>query len=258
MMTQDRIHWLERPDDDFPYYRSKPVEIKAGQWWIVMIAVVVGFAILILPPTFLRGDITKFVPAILYSAIPLAALAYVAGRYWTAIFRPLRGSDFLWMIAFALLNLAVTLVSGSIINSIMDPTTNEAIAGAGSVGGASRPLLFARTAIQLFGEEVMSILPFLALMYWLVARRDMGRKAAIVVAAILVAVLFAVAHLHTYGWNFPQALIGVGTARIVLLLPYIMTKNLWVSAGAHILNDWIFLVVSILATASADAAGGGS
>ena len=71
-------------------------------------------------------------------------------------------------------------------------------------------------------------------------------KGAIVIAALVVAILFAAEHLPTYNWNFLQALMGVGVARIVLLLPYFMTKNLVVSAGAHILNDWMFFGVSIL------------
>ena len=38
--------------------------------------------------------------------------------------------------------------------------------------------------------------------------------------------------------NWAQALIGIGTARVLLTLAYIVTRNLWVSAGAHVLNDW--------------------
>jgi len=30
----------------------------------------------------------------------------------------------------------------------------------------------------------------------------------------------------------------IGGARLVLTLPYVMTKNIWVSTGAHIINDW--------------------
>jgi membrane protease YdiL (CAAX protease family) len=33
-------------------------------------------------------------------------------------------------------------------------------------------------------------------------------------------------------------LVGIGFARVILTLAYIVTRNLWVSAGAHIINDW--------------------
>ena len=37
-----------------------------------------------------------------------------------------------------------------------------------------------------------------------------------------------------------------GHARLILLLPYIMTKNIWVSTGAHILNDWTLFIIALL------------
>ena len=32
------LMWLERRDDDFPYYRGLPVEITPPRWWVVMAA----------------------------------------------------------------------------------------------------------------------------------------------------------------------------------------------------------------------------
>jgi hypothetical protein len=48
---------------------------------------------------------------------------------------------------------------------------------------------------------------------------------------------------------------GVGVARIVLLLSYIMTKNIWVSTGAHVLNDWATFAVSALSAVAAGSDG---
>lgn len=252
----ERFNWLERPNDDFPYYRGQPVAIGSRGWWIALLGVAIGFAILIgLRLPFLPGSLQGFVRAILYFAVPLSALALVAGRGWTAIFRPLRGWDFVLMVAFAILNIAVTLIVGKIMISVMETTANAGIQGVGVMAGTDRVLFFARTGLQLFGEEVMSILPFLALLYWLSGRLGLSRKRAIVIATLIVAGLFAAAHLPTYGWNVAQAVMGVGTARIVLLLPYIITKNIWVSTGAHILNDWIMFGVSILSAAAASGGG---
>ncbi len=247
----ERHNWLERPGDDFPYYRGRPVEIPTGGWLLVLIGVAVGFFVLTQGPRFASGLPARFLLAFLYSAIPLAALAIVAGGHWRALFRPLRGVDALWMIGFALLNIAVTLLVGQITVRVMDTTANSAIAGVGHMAGSDRLAFFALTGIQLFGEEVMSTLPFLALMYWLCGRGGIGRKTAIAIATLIVALLFAAEHLPTYHWNVLQTLMGVGVARIVLLLPYLMTKNLLVSAGTHILNDWIFFGISILAAATA-------
>ncbi len=59
-------------------------------------------------------------------------------------------------------------------------------------------------------------------------------------STLLIGVLFAAVHLPSYGWNVLQVLSGVGIARLVLTIPYIITKNIWVWTGAHILNDWAF------------------
>jgi hypothetical protein len=43
-----------------------------------------------------------------------------------------------------------------------------------------------------------------------------------------------------------QSFVIIGSARLVLSLAYMKTKNLWVSTGAHILNDWSLLGLSLL------------
>jgi membrane protease YdiL (CAAX protease family) len=44
-----------------------------------------------------------------------------------------------------------------------------------------------------------------------------------------------------------QCFLVIGTARLVLLTGYIVTKNIWVSTGAHIINDWLtFTVIVVL------------
>ncbi len=234
------IGWLERPNDDFPYYVGRPVEITGGQWWIVISAVAIGFAALILPPPFLRGPVTQIIPAILFFAIPLAALAWVAPSGWTAIFRRLRGRDFLLMPLFAALNAVVTIGIGSVVMKMLTPTSNAAMTGLATQTVQERALLFLKAVPQLFGEELLSILPFLAILYWLVSKRGMSRTGAVVLSTLLIGVLFAAVHLPSYGWNVLQVLGGVGIARIVLTIPYIITKNIWVCTGAHILNDWAF------------------
>lgn len=39
---------------------------------------------------------------------------------------------------------------------------------------------------------------------------------------------------------------GLVPIRIVLLLPYVITRNIWVSTGAHILNDWAIFGLGML------------
>ncbi|MDZ7936908.1 MAG: CPBP family intramembrane glutamic endopeptidase, partial [Rhodoferax sp.] len=50
--------------------------------------------------------------------------------------------------------------------------------------------------------------------------------------------------------NWAQCLLIIGSARLVLSLAYLKTRNLWVSTLAHIINDWVlfgggFLMMAI-------------
>jgi len=241
-----RIGWLESDGDDFPYYNGVPVGLSGIQWILVLLGVAAGFYVLThgfgsAVPT-LRG----FVPTVFYVLIPLAVLAFVAKRHWTALFRRIRGRDIWLMIGFAILNVIVTVASGFLFIDLDQATTNATVAGLADQSSGGLVLSYLLAAIQLVGEEIMTILPFLALLYLFANRMKTGRVAAIVMAWLITAVLFAIEHLPTYSWNFAQALAGVGVARLVLTIPYIMTKNLWVSAGAHILNDWIMFSVPLL------------
>lgn len=234
----DHVRWLERANDDFPFYRGKPVMITGGQWWFVVLSVAVGFLALIYSQPIFPTGILGFIPAILFVAIPLVALSICAGSGWKALFRRLRPVDFLWMFLFFILNYVVTIILGTLAVAMFAAEANPAGEIIQSSGSAEKVLFFLKAAVQLLGEELLVILPFLALLYWLVSKCGMGRTMAVALSALAVSVGFALVHLPTYQWNYGQALLGLVPIRIVLLLPYILTKNVWVSTGTHIINDW--------------------
>jgi len=255
--NRGRIAWLERDGDDFPYYDGKPVDLSGLQWISILIGVAVGYAALTTGFGVIHGAmlLKGFTTTILYVAIPLTVLAIVSKGHWTALFRKIRGGDVLMMIGFAILNIIVTLVCATLFINLDEATANPAVAGLSQQSTADIFIFYIRTLIQLFGEEVMTILPFLALLWFFTTRMKTGRVTAVLLAWVVTAVLFAAEHLSTYGWNFLQALTGVGVARLVLTLPYIITKNIWVGTGAHILNDWIMFTVSLLGAGAGEAAG---
>jgi uncharacterized protein len=41
-------------------------------------------------------------------------------------------------------------------------------------------------------------------------------------------------------------MVVIGSARMVLTLPWILTKNLWVSTGAHVIDDWLLFTITLL------------
>lgn len=232
---------------DFPFYNGRPVSLSGVQWLALLIGTAAGFALLIAPIGILRTLAGGVLPVLLFFGIPLATLAMVAGSAWTSLFRKPVMSDLLWMVGIAVANLIVSVAVVLAIRSIFEMNANPVggIIGDSSAGGLV--LFYARTIPQLFGEEVVSVLPFLAILWFCHSKLAMTRKSAIVVAWLGAALIFGALHLPTYGWNFVQCFLVIGTARIVLLVGYIVTKNIWVSTGAHIINDWLIFTVMALA-----------
>ncbi|MEV0358518.1 CPBP family intramembrane glutamic endopeptidase [Nocardia sp. NPDC050697] len=238
---------VERPDGvDFPYYAGEPIGLGARQWVLAWLSVAVGFAALVLLPQ--PDSIAALLPRALFVVLPLAVLAVLARPYWSALFRPVRGRDVLTMVGFGVLNVVVSSVLGLLVAAVFGANANPATDG---IEGAGEVLAFyLGTGIQLVGEELFTVIPFLALLYFLTRRGAVSRKTAIAVAWLATAVWFGAAHLPTYDWNFAQCFIVIGGARLVLTLAWIRTKNLWVCSGAHILNDWVLFTPSVLAAAA--------
>jgi membrane protease YdiL (CAAX protease family) len=242
----ERLRWLEDPGRDFPFYNGAPVGLSAWQWLFVMAAVVAGFAVLVAPVPWPAGPLGAMIPAALFPLIPLVALAQVAPGHWKTLFGKVGGRELRLMLGFALLNIVVSMSVGAVVRALADVTPNAATAQLGGMDTAGRIAFFAKTAPQLFGEEVVTLLPFLAVLALLSSRFGVGRKGAIVGAWLISSLLFGLIHLPTYDWNWVQCIVVIGTARLVLTLPWILTKNIWVSTGAHIVNDWLLFTLSLL------------
>jgi membrane protease YdiL (CAAX protease family) len=250
-LATDRFNWIERPGREFPFFNDQPAHITGPQWLLVMAMVVAGLLAVALPIAWPFTPVGKLVPTLLIVVIPLWGLHMVAPGHWKSLFARVTGRDVLWMFLFALLNIVVTVCVGLLLKMVMDEVPNPAGAMLKSSDTWERLFFFANMAPQLLGEELITILPFLALMALFTKRFGASRKTALVGAWLVSAVLFGLVHLPTYGWNVVQCLAIIGTARLVLTLPWIMTKNLWVSTGAHIINDWTLFGLGLLGSGAA-------
>lgn len=198
-----------------------------------------GFLALTLLPV--PGDplIALWVRALLFVGLPLVALALVAGRSWTALFHRVGWKDIGMMFGFALLNTLVTFGIAAVVYATVGAAANPLAGELQEMTAADQLVVFGAMIPQLIGEELLTILPFLALLYLGATKLGWNRKVTIVVAWVATAILFGAIHLPTYDWNVVQCFVIIGSARIILMVPYLITKNVWVSAGAHILNDWL-------------------
>jgi uncharacterized protein len=242
----DRLPWLEDPGKDFPFYTGVPAWLTARQWAVVMASVVAALLLLNTPIHWPGGAIGSFIPAFLLAGLPLLALAWVAPRDWPCLFAPVHRRELRLMLGFALLNILVSIGVGIMVSAFTPVAANGRIAELANLDTWGLVAFFAKTAPQLLGEEVITMLPFLALLTWLTHRVGLSRKAAVLGAWLTTAVLFGLIHLPTYNWNWMQCLVVIGTARLVLTLPWMLTKNLWVPTGAHILNDWLLFGMTLL------------
>jgi membrane protease YdiL (CAAX protease family) len=232
---------FERKEPDFPYYSDNPPRISGVGWLLVLIATGAGFAALTVPMPFEDNIVTGWLRAAAFVILPLAGLALAAPGRWQAIFRRVGFRDVLLMFGFAILNIIVTLSVGALLKTYGTVSANAGVAGAADLEGMQLMSFFAKVGLQLLGEELITILPFLAILTWLHSKAGMGRNAAVLAAWLLSAVIFGLLHLPTYDWNIMQCLLVIGSARMVLTWAYVWTKNIWVSTGAHIINDWALI-----------------
>lgn len=228
---------------DFPFYNSSPIEITGKQWLVIVLMTALGFSTLFVPfPTQIGG----YLPIILCWLIPLLTLRAIATNgYWKAIFQKIKRTDVLWMFIFAVLNLIITISLGLLVTHFFQTSPNPVNSMIENLHAAEQVLFFIQTGFQIFGEEIITILPFLAILYFTYNHLNCSRKAAVIVAWIITALIFATLHLSTYNWNFLQCFLIIAPARLVLTLAYIKTKNIWVSTGAHIINDWTLFGISM-------------
>ncbi|KAA9129731.1 CPBP family intramembrane metalloprotease [Marinihelvus fidelis] len=245
---------------DYPWYDKQSSPLGGLDWLIILVALAAGFAVLALAPPTLAGvppSLYGLLRAILFSVIPLAALAWRAGTCWRALFNGWKASYLWWGLLFGVINLAFTAVIGSVAIRVLDLAANPVV---GDLAGGEIPggpaMFYLTTGLQLFGEEVITLLPFLFLLWLGVQHLSLSRTAAVIIAWVGSAVLFGAIHLPTYDWNVVQALLLIGPVRLVLTLAYMVTKSIWASTIAHILNDWTMFTFAMVMGGMAAAGGG--
>jgi membrane protease YdiL (CAAX protease family) len=221
---------------DLPFYDGTPVEIEGRGWLVIVASVLVAFLALTLIP--LRSFPYNLVPTLLFVGIPLLALRVVARQRWTCLFRPLHLRSFVLMLLFGLATLAGSMAVGWVLQRFVELHSNPVADEIEAMSDVQIGEAFIATSIQLVGEELFGILPFLAVLWLCVKHLHMSREIGILIALVVSGLFFGAAHLPTYDWHWAQSLIGIGSTRIILTLAYIATRNLWVSAGTHIINDW--------------------
>ncbi len=243
---------LRRRTRDFPYYRGEPVAISPAGWSVVLLLTALGFVCLTQPmPPPWSGDLARYGGIALFVILPLAGLALTARRHWAAMFHAPTLGDIGIGLGFALVCVIVSGLVGWAVSGMMDVAANPAVSTVTHATTADRVVMFASMVPQLVGEELITLVPFLAVLTLCVSGLRLPRLASVLIAWIVSSLIFAALHLPTYDWHVAQTLAIIGVARLVLTLPFLITKNLWASAIAHIANDWILFSTALVLTSAA-------
>ena len=182
--------------------------------------------------TFLQVGGTAF-KAFLVFLLPLAALLFVAhGNIGTIIKKPRLGDIPLILIVTALA-MVYSLAAGTLSGLITGATTHGNPLMSETMDAGRIALIF----VQLFGEELFKINMLLGILL-LLFRRSGNRKSAIVIATLVTALVFGLAHYAAYG-SIVQILLVQGLGGIIDMFAYLKTKNILTSYAAHLLLDFI-------------------
>lgn len=234
-----------RLNRDLPFHDGEPAELGYRGWGAVLAAVAIGFFLLINLPS--PVPVLKLLPVALFTGLPLLVLFAVSGGRHSALFRPYGFKEFGFSVVFAALTMGCSLAVGLAL-SPFGLHANAAAEAFGGLGTIDLLVFLVATFVQIIGEELMTILPLLATLWFCVRKVGMPKGLALMVAVVLSTAIFSAAHLPTYNWNFLQCFGVIGSARLVLTAAFLITRNVWVSAGAHVINDWTeFFLVDILA-----------
>jgi membrane protease YdiL (CAAX protease family) len=236
---------MEPTRRDFPFQDGAFGTPSAFRWALALAAVAAGFAALLCGPHLFGAD-QPLPGVLLFVGLPLAGLAVLTrGRLGLVFARPtLR--DVGVGVGFGLLNLVVTAVIGWLVTRWLQTAANPVGDTLAALANNDLAAFFGLTGLQLVGEELVTVIPFLAVLT-LVRRAGGGRALSVGVAAVAAALLFAAMHFPTYHWHVLQTVLIIGSARLVLLGAYLTTKTLWASVIAHILNDWTLFALVLLA-----------
>jgi uncharacterized protein len=110
---------------DFPFYDGKPIELTGRDWAIVIGAVGIAFVLLITLP--LPDFPLSLFPPLLFAVLPLAALAWVARRNWTALFHHYGIKQFGQSVGFAALTIIASFAVCFVMSRYMTMAPNPTL-----------------------------------------------------------------------------------------------------------------------------------
>jgi len=231
---------------DIPFYDDEPMSVSGRQWAALLAAVVAAGALDLVLTTPGPAWLALLVRGTLFAAIPGLAFTIVLPGHWRSILGRIRATDVRTMLAVWIANLVVVPLVAVVVSQLTPTQANPANDQLADLGAGGRLLFLASMVPQLVGEELVTVLLLVATMSLATRHLHLSRGRALLVGVAVSTIAFAALHLPTYDWNVVQCLAVIGTARVVLLVAFLRTKNIATSTAAHVLNDWTLFSAALL------------
>lgn len=232
-----------------PCAQAQTVPLGLGQGILILVACALAFAALLQLPHVIVGRWGEWVGAAAFVALQVAGWRLAAGPAWKALFRAPTLRDVMIALACVPLVVGMPLLVALGMTGQGHLVSNAIIQTAAGMAAPGLINLFAVSALQLLGEELVTILPLLVLASAL-RRSGLRPWVAVAVGWIVTSLAFGALHLPTYHWNYAQALLVIGVARLVLTGVFLLTRNLWASTLAHVVNDFSLIALAVLVARS--------
>ena len=225
---------FEREGLDFPFYRNNP-KLNIGKWIILGISFIITMVLIIIPSTF-GVDFKN----LLYFLIPFIGFGIAVSWKYDLICKKFQRNDFKLIITLIVLELIFSIAIAFIMKSVFNihGQTNPAI------GNLDNIIFWIKFPLQIFGEELLKIIPFLIFLTIFYKITD-NRKISIVISTVVALIIFGIMHLPTYN-NLIYSIIVIGFGSIFTMFGYLKTKNIFVSYLIHLLFDLIPFLGSLL------------
>ncbi|EPH99509.1 CAAX amino terminal protease family protein [Enterococcus faecalis 13-SD-W-01] len=176
----------------------------------------------------------------LYLLINIGGLEWAAKDNWKLLFKKLTWKDAKIIVVFTILAWVAAIANALLFGSSVTSTANPAL-----THDVSTFFIHGFESIfQLMGEELIAIVPFLALVS-LGKFLKLNNTWTTVIAVVLSSIIFGMAHTWTYG-GVVQGIINTSLTRVVLTNAYVRTKNIWVSYIIHYIFDMSIFTLYLL------------
>lgn len=239
---------------------SGPRQLNWLEWIIILGANALAYCCLIfpnfisLPEKIIFNYEHPLIPAALFQIIiiflflfiQILALRLITGHEWKQLFHRPSLKELELALAFLGLTYAISVITGTVANALFGSVSGNAATGLNlKTPHAWLIFLYERfsSAIQIMGEEFLTIMPFLAITS---AAKHFHLPKATWWGNLISALIFSLLHLSTYDYKLGYVILGLTFTRIGLTSAYQKTRNMWISFLVHYCFDTLaFLILFI-------------